>query len=209
MDPNPQLTTKYEYSSSTSASNQNIDHFHQGTVLTSQVPIHHNDSRNSYIRFTMAGSSLWLVPPPSHPLHEILTTLITTTLPALVPPGPAPPSDKTASPPSPSPPTFAPHLTLTSNIDPSSTYATSPSPQAWLDALPFPAGTAVRVIFERVKTDNFFFRRCYLKVGYDGVRYVAAVARARGVEGEEEVGRRTEKWLEEWRAAFGPHVSLL
>lgn len=167
---------------------------HQPTLLSQQL-LHHIRTYQHHPK--MPGSSLWLVPPPSHPLHEILTALITTTLPALFPPPP--------------PPSFAPHLTLTSNIDPS-TYASSSSPQAWLDALPFPSGSGVSVVFERVKTEDVFFRRCYIKAGYDGVRGVVGVARAWGVEGEGraggDIGERTEKWLEEWRAAFGPHVSL-
>ncbi|CAN8105593.1 unnamed protein product [Discula destructiva] len=152
----------------------------------------------------MPGSSLWLVPPSSHPLHSILTTLITSSLPALFPANITPPL-----------PAFAPHLTLTSNIDPS-IYGSDP--QGWLDSLPLPTAVA-SVVFERVITQDFFYRRCYLKVGYEGVCRVAAVARARGVEGEEgdegeegeegSGGERTEKWLGQWREAFGPHVSLV
>lgn len=146
----------------------------------------------------MAGSSLWLVPPPSHPLYAIIAKLIETNLPAEQFP------DAT-----PRPPVFAPHLTLTSNIDPA-VYGSDP--QAWLDGIPFPAGDAAksaRVAFERVATDDFYFRRCYLKCEFDGVREVAGIARARGVLGEESVGEKTEKWLAEWRASFGPHVSLV
>lgn len=139
----------------------------------------------------MPGSSLWLVPPPSHPLHDIITKLISTTIPSLFP----------AS--SPPPPSFSPHLTLTSNIDPA-IYGTDP--QAWLDSIPFPPA---RVVFERVMTQDFYYRRCYLKCAFEGLRDVAGIARAKGVEGEEAVGAKTEAWLEEWKGAFGPHVSLL
>lgn len=144
----------------------------------------------------MAGSSLWLVPPPSHPLHAAIAKLIETTLPA----GQFP--DAT-----PRPPAFAPHLTLTSSIDPAVYGA---DPQAWLDGIPFPGGgSQVRVVFERVATEDVYFRRCYLKCGFDGVREVAGMARARGVLGEDGVGEETERWLAEWRASFGPHVSLV
>lgn len=58
-------------------------------------------------------------------------------------------------------------------------------------------------------TQDFYYRRCYIKCAFDGVRDVVAIARAVGVEGEEAVGTKTEAWLEEWKEAFGPHVSLL
>lgn len=142
----------------------------------------------------MPGSSLWLTPPPTHPLHAIITKLIETTLPAQFPDT------------SPRPPTFAPHLTLTSGIDPS---IYGDEPQKWLDSIPFPAASKVAVRFERVKSQDVFFRRCYIKCEFDGARDVAAIARARGVEGEDEVGPKTHAWLSEWKEAFGPHVSLM
>lgn len=142
----------------------------------------------------MPGSSLWLVPDPSHPLHALITKLIEVTLPAHFAQA------------TPAPPKFAPHLTLTSNIDPS-IYASDP--QGWLDAIPFPGASEVNVEFERVKTEDVFFRRCYIKCGFEGVQRVAGLARARGVLGEEDIGEKTASWLAEWRASFGPHVSLL
>lgn len=146
----------------------------------------------------MPGSSLWLVPPPDHPVHQILTDLITTTLPARFP--------DVAGSSSGSPP-FSPHMTLTSNIDPA-VYGSDP--QAWLDSVAWPAGRDVQVRFEDVRTQDVFFRRCFVKVGVDGgVGDIAALARARGVEGEAEVGPRTRKWFDEWTAAFGPHASLI
>ncbi|KAK7717800.1 hypothetical protein SLS63_010655 [Diaporthe eres] len=142
----------------------------------------------------MAGSSLWLTPPPTHPLHAVITKLIETTLPAHFP-------DE-----SPRPPTFAPHLTLTSGIDPG---VYGDQPQKWLDSIPFPTASNVAIRFERVKTQDFYYRRCYLKCEFDGAKDVAAIARARGVEGEDEVGPKTQAWLSEWKEAFGPHVSLI
>lgn len=145
----------------------------------------------------MPGSSLWLVPPPSHPLHTILTNLITSLLPSHL--SSSSPSTTTT----PRPPTFSPHLTLTSSIDPA-TYGADP--QAWLDGLPFPrrgGGGEVQVRFGRVATEDVFFRRCYIRCGFDGVRGVVAVAREGGVGGD------VEGWLGEWREAFGPHVSLV
>lgn len=144
----------------------------------------------------MPGSSLWLVPPPSRPLYKILTTLIDTKLPAQFP------SDSNSE----KPPSFAPHLTLTSNIDPA-VYGNDP--QKWLDSIAWPSAEAVRVQFEGVETEDVFFRRCYIKAGLDGLREVAGIARARGVNGEETVGEKTEEWLKEWQESFGPHVSLM
>lgn len=142
----------------------------------------------------MPGSSLWLVPPASHPLSAVITKLIEATLPAHFPNA------------TPHPPVFAPHLTLTSNIDPS-IYGSDP--QGWLDSIPFPSRSGVRVRFERVKTEDVYYRRCYVKCGFEGVRDVAGIARARGVLGEQDVGDETEKWLSEWEGSFGPHVSLM
>lgn len=142
----------------------------------------------------MPGSSLWLTPPPTHPLHAVITKLIETTLPAHFP-------DE-----SPRPPVFSPHLTLTSGIDPS---IYGDQPQKWLDSIPFPAASKVAVRFEGVKTQDFYYRRCYIKCEFEGARDVAAVARARGVEVEDEVGPKTQSWLAEWKEAFGPHVSLM
>jgi 2',3'-cyclic-nucleotide 3'-phosphodiesterase len=97
-------------------------------------------------------------------------------------------------------------MTLTSNIDPA---IYGDSPQQWLDSIPWPAAGEVKIRFEGVKTEDFFFRRGYVKVRPEGATDIAALARARGVEGEDIVGPKTEKWLGDWLAAFGPHVSLL
>ena len=140
----------------------------------------------------MPGSSLWLVPPPSHPLHKIVSELIAEDLPFRFP-------DVTG-------PSFAPHMTLTSEIDPA-IYGNKP--QEWLDSIAWPAAGDVQVRFEAIRTEDVFFRRCYIKIAFEGVKDVAGIARARGVIGEETVGSKTEQWLDEWRSAFGPHVSLI
>ena len=140
----------------------------------------------------MPGSSLWLIPPSSHPLYSIIKRLIMESLPSRFP-------DVTG-------PEFRPHMTLTSNIDPA---VYGDRPQEWLDSIAWPAARDVQVQFEAVRTEDVFFRRCYIKVAFDGVKDVAGLARARGVIGEDTVGPETEKWLHEWRSAFGPHVSLI
>lgn len=153
----------------------------------------------------MPGSSLWLTPPPSHPLYDIITRLIETTLPALL----VQPDSSSV---------FAPHLTLTSNIEPA-VYGSDPQP--WLDSLPFAAAKEdekATVLFERVKSEDVFFRRCYLQCSLtDSLRRLAGVARAWGFNGDGRVDQdnavmwseKTEKWLQEWNEAFGPHVSLM
>jgi 2',3'-cyclic-nucleotide 3'-phosphodiesterase len=64
-------------------------------------------------------------------------------------------------------------------------------------------GRRVRVGFERVVSQDVFYRRCFVRVGFEGVRELAGVARAcavigEGVEvgegGEVVFGRDTEKW---------------
>ncbi|KAK0702912.1 2',3'-cyclic-nucleotide 3'-phosphodiesterase [Apiosordaria backusii] len=148
----------------------------------------------------MPGSSLWLVPPPDHPLSAILTNLISSTLPSEFP-------SEAASSPRVTPHFFSPHMTLTSDISPS-VYGSDP--QAWLDSIPLPFADSVKVRFGKVKSQEVFYRRCYISVGFEGVKDIAGVARARGVFREEDQnGEKTKQWLERWRAEFGPHVSLM
>ncbi|KAL2131499.1 hypothetical protein VTI74DRAFT_4964 [Chaetomium olivicolor] len=187
----------------------------------------------------MPGSSLWLLPPRSHPLHALLTTLIQFTLPARFP-REAASSQRVA------PHFFPAHVTLTSGIDPG---VYGDDPQRWLDRIPFegcccsPAAAAAgggggdgggggsgngngkgeerpraRIRFERVVSQDVFYRRCFVRVAFEGVRELAGVARAVGVVGERveveegggvRFGGQTENWLREWREEFGPHVSLM
>ncbi|KAK3682316.1 2',3'-cyclic-nucleotide 3'-phosphodiesterase [Podospora appendiculata] len=149
----------------------------------------------------MPGSSLWLLPPPSHPLHATLSKLISSTLPSLEP---SAASDRV------SPHFFAPHMTLTSGISPS---LYSEDPQGWLDSIPWPRAEQVRVRFEGpgVQSQDVFFRRCFIKVQLDDVREIAGLARAWGVNGREDVvpGSKTDEWLREWPREYVPHVSLM
>lgn len=155
----------------------------------------------------MPGSSLWLLPPKSHPLYEIISNLITSTLPSLFPDIILPAQSNASSTNRGMDSTFfGPHMTLTSDIPPS-TYGNNP--QQWLDSIPLPPVT-VRFAPEGVQSQDVYFRRCFIKVRLDkSVRLLAGIARARGVFGEEDIEPRTEKWLEWWRREFGPHVSLI
>ncbi|KAF2637992.1 2, 3 cyclic phosphodiesterase [Massarina eburnea CBS 473.64] len=145
----------------------------------------------------MPGSSLWLLPPPTHPLTPHLTSLIR----------------KTSSHFS-SPHLFLPHVTLTSGIEPK-VYAGGA--QAWLDGLPFLAGGSegdVVVRLEGVRSEDVFVRKLYVKVRKEGVeaeglRGLAGVVRREGVmggKGEAEAEAEAERWV---REVYRPHLSLL
>jgi 2',3'-cyclic-nucleotide 3'-phosphodiesterase len=133
----------------------------------------------------MPGSSVWLLPPSSHPLNSILSSLIQQT------------SSRFHS-----THHFIPHITLTSEISPS-TY--SHNPQAWLDELHLPPGSDVEVKFENLASEDVFVRKLYIKCQkLDGLKKLAVACR-RQVEGfgdeEQAVG-----WVEE---KYAPHLSLL
>lgn len=132
----------------------------------------------------MPGSSLWLLPPEGHPLYAILTTSISQT------------STHFSS-----PHLFLPHITLTSNISPSTH---SPNPQQWLDSLQLPAAITVRAKFGKLNSEDVFFRKLYIQVGKDGVADIAKAARGTvdGYQDEEVV----QKWVD---LEYVPHLSLL
>ena len=180
----------------------------------------------------MPGSSLWLVPPPSHPLHGIITTLITTTLPSKFP-------SEAGGGGGSNPVLFATHMTLTSEILPATYNKDSGIPnlkhlptdeekqhaQTWLDALPLPPANKVHVRLDRVDTQDVFFRRCFIRVLYEGVEDIVGIAREYSVTrgsssihdggggGDDDAGSpisgATREWLARWKEAFGPHVSLI
>lgn len=135
----------------------------------------------------MPGSSLWLLPPKDHPLNGILTSCIQRTSGYFH-----------------SPHLFLPHITLTSNITPS-TY--SPDPQKWLDNLDLfgTPPTSVEVNFTHLESQDAFFKKLYISVLKEaGLIEIAKRAR-RVVPGEEDEAE-AERWaVEEW----GPHLSLL
>ena len=133
----------------------------------------------------MPGSSLWLLPPSDHALNSILPRLIQET------------SSRFHSPHS-----FLPHVTLTSDISPS-TY--SSDPQAWLNSLRLPSGNDVQVKFEKLASEDVFVRKLYIKcTNTDGLKKLAGVCR-QGVNGFGE----KEKAMEWANAKYHPHLSLL
>ncbi|KAK4133697.1 hypothetical protein BT67DRAFT_450106 [Trichocladium antarcticum] len=84
----------------------------------------------------MPGSSLWLLPPArTHPLHDVLATLIARTLPARFPHASSSTDPRVA------PHFFPPHVTLTSGIAPDRYLLAGEDgrrgegPQAWLEGV--------------------------------------------------------------------------
>ncbi|KAF1956082.1 2',3'-cyclic-nucleotide 3'-phosphodiesteras-like protein [Byssothecium circinans] len=133
----------------------------------------------------MPCSSLWLLPPPSHPLTAHLTALI----------------QKTSSH-FHSPHLFIPHITLTSDIKLSACLL---DPQAWLNGIQFPEAADVEVRLKGVASEDVFVRKLYIVVEKEGGIGEMAMRARREVEGFGEEGR-AERWVEE---DFGPHLSLL
>lgn len=137
----------------------------------------------------MPGSSLWLLPPPNHPLTPLLPTLLQRTRTHFT-----------------SPHSFIPHITLTSSI-PTSAHGDGSSPQKWLDGLSFPPAEDVEVRFQGLDSESAFFRKLYVgceKSG--GLRRLGAVCRGVVVVEEKEKEKEVEAWVEgSWR----PHLSLL
>jgi len=133
----------------------------------------------------MPGSSLWLLPPVDHPLNDVIPSLI----------------DKTSKQFN-SPHRFLPHVTLTSEISPS-TYGSNP--QAWLDSLNLPAGQNVKVAFERLGSEDAFFRKLYIKCEKrEGLNQLAKQCRQQ-VNGFAEEATASS-WAEE---QYMPHLSLV
>jgi 2',3'-cyclic-nucleotide 3'-phosphodiesterase len=133
----------------------------------------------------MPGSSLWLLPPADHPLNEVLPRLI----------------DKTSEQ-FHSPHRFLHHVTLTSEISPSK-YGSDP--QAWLESLDLPAGNDVRITFERLGSDDAFYRKLYIKCEKnEGIKQLAHQCR-KHVDGFEEENK-LKAWTEE---QYMPHLSLM
>jgi 2',3'-cyclic-nucleotide 3'-phosphodiesterase len=133
----------------------------------------------------MPGSSLWLLPPKSHTLGSILSDLI----------------DQTSSR-FDSPHRFIPHVTITSEISPS-TY--SSDAKAWLDSLKLPSGSTVQVQFEKLASEDVFVRKLYIKCGKaEGLKKLAVACR-REVEGFEDESK-AERWASD---KYNPHLSLL
>ncbi|KAL5116549.1 2',3'-cyclic nucleotide 3'-phosphodiesterase [Pleosporales sp. CAS-2024a] len=133
----------------------------------------------------MPGSSLWLLPPKEHPLNSALSGLI----------------DQISSHFG-SAHRFLPHVTLTSDISPS-THGSHP--QAWLDSMALPSARHVEVKFETLASEDVFFRKLYIKCHKSaGLKQLAEECR-RKVDGFGDEGTATA-WAAE---VYNPHLSLL
>jgi 2',3'-cyclic-nucleotide 3'-phosphodiesterase len=101
-----------------------------------------------------------------------------------------------------SPHRFIPHVTITSEISPS-TYGSDP--QTWLESLKLPSGDVVQVKFEGLGSEDVFVRKLYIKCTKgDGLRQLAQPCRQQ-VEGFHEEGE-AKSWIEE---RYMPHLSLV
>ena len=134
----------------------------------------------------MPGSSLWLLPPEYHPLNEKLFSLITRTASHFG-----------------STDFFIPHVTLTSDLVKPSSYGTEP--QKWIESLDLPAGEDVRVEFEKLNSEDVYFRKLYIKCKKNGGLKALATVCRRQVADHEDDGIARD-WAEE---TYNPHVSLL
>lgn len=134
----------------------------------------------------MPGSSLWLLPPESHPLNEKLVSLISSTASRFG-----------------SADLFIPHITLTSDLVNPASYGSEP--QIWIDSLDLPGGDNVRVEFDKLSSEDVYFRKLYIKCHKSkGLKALATVCRKQVADHEHEDTAR--KWAEE---TYNPHVSLL
>lgn len=139
----------------------------------------------------MPGSSLWLVPPQGSALNKTLQSLISSTVPSHFP------GVQTHN--------FIPHITITSNIDPT---VYQHSPQAWLENLPLSTNKLL-VRFEACEPGKPFFKKLTVRVKKEDVAaesltQVAAICRAEGVEDRDM--DRAREWAER---DYLPHLSLM
>ena len=143
----------------------------------------------------MVGSSLWLIAPSDdHAFNKSLKELIGSTLPSDFPSAPKN--------------NFIPHVTITSDIDPTKTYGSSSSPQEWLDSLSLPTGfqkekNEVSIELEELEPGEPFFKKITLRAKKDeNLLLLAAKCREQGVLVSES---EATAWAEK---EYLPHLSL-
>ncbi|KAI5811672.1 2',3'-cyclic-nucleotide 3'-phosphodiesterase [Peziza echinospora] len=139
------------------------------------------------------GASLWLLPPSNSPLDTALNTLINTTIPTLFPGTTLP--------------HFRPHITLTSDVDPSL------DPTTVTSAITIPGHVQppppVSVKFTGVVVGERFFTKVTLYVEKtEGLVGLAGECRRRFVTREEDgsTGEEARRWAQE---EYTPHLSLV
>jgi 2',3'-cyclic-nucleotide 3'-phosphodiesterase len=101
-------------------------------------------------------------------------------------------------------PHFAPHVTLTSDIDLSTL---KPTPEKWLERLAVPQVNDMKVVFKEVAVGNTFTKKLFIRCEKGSLEGLATLCRWQAIEGGETgVGTaKAEKWAESW----DPHVSLM
>lgn len=142
----------------------------------------------------MPGASLWLLPPANDPATRLLTEIIARDIPVLL--------DKDAL-------SFAPHVTLTSDIDLSGIE----NPQRWLQELIesqwFDNTDPVIVKFEEVDTAQRFTKKVFIRCQKKGAQSASSLKLAaicRHISELCDSEAEAEGWaINEW----DPHVSLL
>ena len=100
---------------------------------------------------------------------------------------------------------FIPHVTITSDIDASKTYGSSP--QEWLDGLQLPdfqpGKNEASVELEELESGDQFYKKIYIRAGKDAnLLKLAAKCREQGLQISEE---DAQKWAEN---DYLPHLSL-
>jgi len=137
-------------------------------------------------------SSLWLIAPSDdHAFNKSLKELIGSTLPSDFPHAPKN--------------NFIPHVTITSDVDPSKTYGSKP--QEWLDSLALPEfkreANEVIIELEELEAGEPFFKKITLRAKKDAnFVELAAKCRQQGLNLSES---EAQKWAEN---EYLPHLSL-
>lgn len=145
----------------------------------------------------MPGASLWLIAPKQdHPFNKSLLDLITSTIPSNFSQAKIP--------------RFTPHVTLTSDIDPSKTYSSASSPQAWLDELNIDdlgyrnQFSEVVIELEELEIGDAYFKKLNLRAKKES-NLLKLAARCRAIGTGVDDGE-AKKWAE---SEYEPHLSLM
>jgi len=96
-------------------------------------------------------------------------------------------------------PSFAPHITLTSNIDPSGIA----DPQNWLNNLQL--GSTPSVQFQSLVSEDKFFKKLFIRCRKEA-RLLELAMRCRAASVESGDQAVAERWVE---TEYDPHCSLM
>ena len=104
---------------------------------------------------------------------------------------------------------FAPHVTVTSEIDPSKTYSKSSSPQEWLDNLSLPTFVKehdeVVLELDEIEASDAYFRKLTIRANTQkNLQKLVAACRAQAVLDNDTA--KAEAWAEN---EYNPHLSLM